>query len=396
MALGGLTPEGFIAPTVQEILEDTTTKILANVDAGLDLSADQPIGQVIAIIAEKMAEIWEFQSTIYNAMNPDAAEDQLLDNVSAITGTRRRSASYSSVVATVNLNGAGTTLPAGTVASVAGQPTNRWIMTAPVTNSGVSSANFSSTWRSEQPGPFVANATTLTVRETPVIGWNSISNPTDAKLGIPEDTDSVLRIERENELSAAGSGTADGIRADVLQVPGVLQCFVYENDSNVTDINGVPAHSFRVVVWDGPSLSASDTDIAQAIWNSKGGGIGTYGATTANAADSQGNIRAVNFDRAVQIPIYMRFYTTPSSIDAGTIQAVKDAAVAYALANQNLGTAVIALAYRSVALESSNVLQDVPTLELGLAPSPSGQSNIAISGLQIATLDTSHILVNGL
>lgn len=394
MPLGGLTLTGFIAPTVEEIVTDINAKVLARVDAGLDLAPDQPIGQLIGIVAEEKAEIWELMATVYNAMNPDAAEGQLLDNISAISGTRRRSAKFSTVIANLNLNSS-VTVPAGSVASVSGQPTNRWVLTADVTNSSGSAATIPGTFRSQNPGPFVANAGTLTVIETPVIGWNSVTNPADAIEGIPQDTDASLRILRENELAATGSANIDAVRARVLEVAGVLQCFVFENTSLVTDGTGLPGKSYRVVVWDGPSLSASNTDIAQAIWNTKASGIQTFGATQANAVDSQGITRVVYFDRAQQIPIYLSYTTTPGSLTTAQTQAVKDAAAAYALAHQNLNVEVVALAYQAIPLSIAGII-DVPLLHLGIAPSPTGTANIPISGLQIATLSTTNILVNGI
>ncbi len=393
MPIGGLTPTGFVAPTVQEIVDDLNAQFLTTIDAGLDLAPDQPMGQIIGIFAEKLAEVWEVVATTYNAMNPDAAEGNLLDNICAITGTRRRSAKYSTVTATVNLN-ASTTVPINSVASVNGQPANRWVLTAPVTNSGGSPASFSSSWRSEQPGPFAANAGTLTVIETPVVGWNSITNAADAIEGIPEDTDAVLRVERENELAAAGACTIDAIRADILQVAGVVQCYVFENDTLITDANGLPAKSFRVVVWDGPGSDASDTELAQAIWNNKPSGISTDGNTSATATDSQGNPRTVYFTRATQVPIYFTLTTTPGSVTTAQRQAIKDAMAAYALSHQNLGVSVIALAYHAIALGVSGI-SDVPTFFLDVTASPAATANIPITNLQIATVSTTHILVDG-
>ncbi len=390
---GGLTIDGFIAPTVEELVTDLNTRFLANIDAGLDLAPDQPFGQVVGILAEKFAEVWELQATLYNALNPDAAEGRLLDNVSAISGSRRRSATYSLVTATVNLNGSGTTLPAGTIASVANQPNNRWVLLTPVTNSTLIAANFTSYWRSEQPGPFSANSATLTVKETPVVGWNTISNPADGIPGIPQDTDAVLRVERENELTASGSGTDDSVRAKVLLVTGVVQCYVYENDTMVTDADGIPPKSYRVVIWDGIGASANNAEIAQTIWNSKPSGVSTYGAVAANAVDSRGNSRVVYFDRAIQVPIYLSVTTTPGTTP-GQRTAVKAAMAAYALATQNLGVDVVALAYRAEAITVAGIT-DAPTLTLGIAPSPVGTGNITISGLQIATISTTNILVNG-
>ncbi len=393
MTLGGLTLTGFIAPTVEEIVTDINTQVLTNIDAGLDLSPDQPIGQIIGIVAEKIAEVYEVVATVYNSMNPDAADGQLLDNVSAITGTRRRSAKYSYVTATLGLN-AGVTVPAGSIASVAGQADNRWVSTASGHNAGGSPAAIDVLFRSEQLGPFVANSGTLTVIATPVVGWNTVTNALDAAAGIITDTDATLRIERQAELAASGSGTVDAMRAAVLLVPGVLQCSVFENVTNVIDANNLPPHSMQVTIWDGASPAAGNDTIAQAIWNNKPGGIQMVGGISATAVDAIGVNRTMQFNRAIAVPIYMSLTSTPSTITSAQRTAIKAAMAAYGQAVLNLGVDVIALAFKAIPLSVVGI-SDVPVFTLGVAPAPVGTANIAITDVQIATLDTSHILVDG-
>ena len=64
---------------------------------GGPLMISSVIGQVIGIFAEKFAELMELGATVYNAVNPNAAEGQLLANVSAISGTFPQVATYSTV-----------------------------------------------------------------------------------------------------------------------------------------------------------------------------------------------------------------------------------------------------------------------------------------------------------
>lgn len=399
----GLTPTGFIAPTTTQIQTDIANDLTSTIDAGLDVSADQPIGQVVGIMADRLSQVWQLMSTVYAMLDPDSAEGLLLDNVCAITGTRRRSATYSLVVCTMNLN-ASSSVPAGSVASVANQPANRWTLLGlwtgsefgytpgAVANTGGSTANFSGVFQSEAPGPFVANANTLTQIGSPVIGWNSVTNPSDATPGIPEDTDAILRNERENELAAAGACTTDSMRADLLEVAGVIQAFVFENLTEVVDANGVPGHAFHAIIWDGVVPAANNNDIAQALWNNKPSGIPSYGLLSGTATDSQGHSQTMYFDRAIPVPIYVTLSTTPASLTTQQTQAVKAALAAYALQTYNLGVEVFALALESQAL---SVVEDVTSFALGVAPSPTLDMNIPIGGTQIATLNTANIICNG-
>src|SRR5690554_2271522 len=104
-----------------------------NVDAALDLSANQPMGKMKPTVAKKAAEIWELGQFVYNCTNPDAAEGVQLANVCAISGTKREPARKSTVTLSCTMD-AGATLPIGATAHVLGQPTNIWVSVEAVTN----------------------------------------------------------------------------------------------------------------------------------------------------------------------------------------------------------------------------------------------------------------------
>lgn len=390
----GLTPTGFIPKTSTEIESSIDTSLLTNLSASLDLSPDQPFGQIIGIFANELAPVWDFMATVYNQMNPDAAEGDQLKSLCAITGVRAQAATQSVATCTLNL-AAGASVAAGSIASVVNQPSNTWSLNATVTNSTLSTADFTGIFSATVAGPIVANSGTLTVISTPVIGWNSLTNADDAVIGLAEDTDAVLRLKRQNELSASGAANPDAIRADVLQVAGVQQAFCFENTSLVTDGDGVPAKSFHVILWDGVGMEADNDAVAQAIWNSHPSGIYSYGSVSGTAVDSVGIEHTILFDRAAAVPVYFTLTTTlDDSASSDYRTQVKAAIASYANSTFNLGVDVIALAIRSQALSVTGVL-DVPTFTLGTAPSPVGTSNIAISSLQIATVDTANILVDG-
>jgi hypothetical protein len=80
-------------------------------------------------------------------------------------------------------------------------------------------------------------------------GWNNITNPLDAKRGRAADTNETLRARREAELAAAGSGSVDGIRADLLRLEDedgarvIDSCRVFDNDTDAFNADGLPPHS---------------------------------------------------------------------------------------------------------------------------------------------------------
>jgi hypothetical protein len=365
--------------------------MLTEIAADLDLSSTQPLGQVKSIVAKKLAEVWELAQAVYQVTNPAGAEGVQLDNVSAITGTTREPASKSTVTCTVDLD-ASTTLPAGSIANVTGQTSNRWVSVEDVTST--TAGTYSAEFESETTGAHVANAGTLTEITAPVAGWNSVTNALDAALGAPVETDAQLRIRREDELDAQGSGTVDTIRdALVRDVDDVISAFVFENTTNATDSEGLPPHSLKAVIYDGDTPTADDDEIAQLLWDKKPGGIEYVGDTSGTATDSEGNPRTVAFSRATVKNVWFDYVlTTDDDYPSDGDDQVKAAAVALGAEVLTLGVDVIAARFKSAAFEVLGVV-DVTTFELGFAITPSGTTNLAVGSGEIAALDTSRITV---
>ena len=110
----------------------------------------------------------------------------------------------------------------------------------------------------------------------------------------------------------------------MLEVDGVTDATAKENDTNVTDANGLVAKSFRIMVEGGV-----DADIAQVIYAKKPIGIATNGTTTVNVADIQGITHPIKFQRPASVTIYVQVTLQPGTSYAGDA-AVKQAIVDYA------------------------------------------------------------------
>lgn len=394
----GLTPTGFVAPTFDEIKLEIETELLATVDPALDLSPDQPMGQIVGIVAQREARQNELLSVAYGGFDPRSAEGFLLDGVCAFTGTTRDGATKSRVSANIDVD-AGFTATAGTMqANVNGYP---GIVFVNATDLGPLTAGVHSVvFEAAVYGPVVANAGTLTVISAPVGGWNSITNPTDALVGKGQETDTSLRLRREQELSAAGSCTTDAIRADLLQIEHVdgtrpvQQAFVFENTSLVTDADGVPGKAFEAVIFDGITPLATNAEVGAVIWKNKPSGVEAHGATSVTVSAAQGRPRTVKFSRATvrQVWLELDLSVDPVTFPGTGAALVKAAIVSLGGAALNLGIDVVAARVKAWALTVPGVL-DVPALRLGFAASPVGTSNLVITARQIAALDTSRISV---
>lgn len=143
----------------------------------------------------------------------------------------------------------------------------------------------------------------LNVIETPVSGLNQSTNISDGVTGRDIETDAELRQRRLNSLQIGSAGTIDAIRSFIEQnVSDVSAVFVYENRTDLTDVEGRPPHSIEVVVDGG-----DDNEIAQAIWDTKPGGIQTYSDTgdSGDATDANGDNQIMNFTRPSSLDMYV-------------------------------------------------------------------------------------------
>lgn len=322
--MSGLETTGWVPKTVTEIVAEIETDLRAALGDDLDTSAESVIGQIIAIQATREAELWELVGAVYNARVPSGASGAALEALAALCpGIDRAAATKGTATLSVTLS-AGVTLPAGSVASVTGEPSNRWVTTESVTNGTGSPATVSVAAEAETAGRLVANAGTITVIATPVTGWTAVTNAADATPGTEVETDAALRVRRERTLQRAGSSPLDAIAAEVAEVAGVTQCVAWENATDHTDSAGRPPHSVEVMV-----LGGDDEDVARAIWSAKAAGIETYGTETpVTFTDDRGVSRTVRFSRPTDLDVYATVIVVvdPATFEGAT--AVKEALVA--------------------------------------------------------------------
>lgn len=387
--MAGITPTGFEAKTLEEILSEIETEERANISASLNTSAASPIGQLNGIIASKLRELWELAQAAYEAFNPNAASGASLTSLSLVTGTQREAATKSQVLADVTL-AAGVYAPGSLIASVTGNPSARFVNVNSITSPG--GVNAGQLFEAEETGPVQALAGTLTVIAEPVVGWTAVTNPADAEEGEDVETDVALRIRREQELAQAGSSTVDAIRADVLEVEGVQSCTVFENTTLVTDVNGLPGKAFEAVVFDGVVPAADDDAIAQAIWETKPAGIQAYGSDSGVAEDTQGVDHTINFTRVTVLNVYLDLFLTKNPDTYAGDAAVEAAVVAFGDSELQIGGDIILSRIVAAIFQVPGVV-DVTSIEAGFAPAPVGTVNLVVGPREIGDLDTSRITV---
>jgi uncharacterized phage protein gp47/JayE len=382
--MAGVTALGFVPLTSDDIKADLEAALKASFGESIDLTPQSNFGQFVGIMAERLADLWLTGQDVYAAMDPDSSTGTALDALAGLTGTIRKPATHSTVSLTAT-GTPGTVLLAGRVASVVTAGT-RFVTLADATIGAGGTVDIVA--QAEDTGPKVGNAGTVTVIETPVSGWTSVTNALDADLGSDVETDSALRIRREQELRLGGKSALEAIRTDVLETLGVTSCTVFQNVSDTTDGNGIPPHAVRCLV-----LGGADADVASSIFGSVAAGIATDGTTTVSVTDSQGVAQSIKFSRPSLVNIYVSLTLTydASAYPADGDAQVKAAIVAFGDA-QKTGKDVTSTGVLAQAFKVAGVL-DVSAAYIGTAPSPASAATISVSAFQLATFDTSRITI---
>jgi uncharacterized phage protein gp47/JayE len=484
MAQYGVTDQGFnVKPltTIESEIDGDLQAILgasAGTEPDGSIPLDSMAGQLKTLMVDGFAAQWDLQQAVYSSRDPNQAGGASQDAICALNGVIRDAASTSTVtatcvgksltvlipgrVATVTDTGArflttsqaiiaAATAWVGTTAYVPGDKrknaNNVYVCTVGGISAGAGGPTTQAsaivdgtvTWKflgigdgyvdvvftADQPGPIGSLAGTLVTIGTPVSGWNAVINLLDAAVGALLESNTALRVRREQELAAAGNTIPDAIRANVLKVnqgstdplhAPPTACKVFFNALDVTNSDGLPPHSVEVLVQGG-----TDADIAQAIWDSIGAGTATHGTQTSTVTDSEGIPQIVQWTRPTAVPIWVvatLYYDAaqwPANSNTAVAQAGLSALLTYAESSP------IALDVRLSALmgaimrgpSSTNAdgtarvpadagaaavkgLLEVSPLYFDIAAAPAQNATIVISARQIATFDSGRVTLTAI
>jgi uncharacterized phage protein gp47/JayE len=421
--MAGLTDDGLEVKTLTEVLSEIESDEKARINESLDLSSETPLGQVNVIVSDQIDQAWQALAATYAAQFRASATGASLDAIGELTGCERLAATKTTVTA-VGYGTAGTVLSAGRVCSIAGASSSKFESLASATlaapSAWVASASYavgnlvtndsgkiyycskegiaagsggptgtgtseitdgSAKWvyiatasaaavlsmQASSTGPYVAAARGLTVIDTPVSGWAGVVNPVAGVTGRNVETDEAYRIRQEESIEVQGAAAMDAIRADLLEVEGVTAVTVFHNTTNTTDANGIPPNHVEALV-----LGGDDQDIADALWATVAGGIGTYGSVSRTIVDSA----VVEADA--------------DSFPADGVDQIKQAIVTYWETEKKNGKDVKHIKIANVPFEVSGVL-DVTTFLLDDVDPPVASANVVISSRQRASINTADI-----
>ena len=181
------------------------------------------------------------------------------------------------------------------------------------------------------------------------------------------ETDASVRARIRTSLAGRSTNSYDALYAAVMNAKSIEDAKVYVNDTDTTDANGIPAHNIAVVTKYGTTKS-----VAQAIFDHKPPGIGTYGSTTGTAKDAAGNSYSIHFTRYTDRLVFIYpFISVLPGGDQAAIEAAVLSAVHGFIDKFKIGEALIIPQLYGViygadpALASTFVVTDIQVAEPG-------------------------------
>ena len=367
-----VTDAGITAPTYDVILAWYQTQYRAIYGADIVLDNSTQDGQWIAIQAQAMNVCNQAMITVFNSFSPAKAQGAALSSNVKINGITRDPATNSTCDVVIS-GDVGTVITNGTVQDTVNR--NTWNLPATVTIPEGGSITVTATCAVS--GPVSGAIGTLTIIGTPTDGWTGVTNTTAAAIGQPMQTDASLRLQQAASTMLPSVAIMNGIEGGILALPGVSAVKGYENDTDATDANGIPANSIAIIVEGGDAKQ-----IATVIANKKSMGVPTYGTTTETVTDSSGTQRTINFFRATETNIYVTLTLKALANYTSTIGQAAAQGIADYLSTLDIGSMIyVTRLYKAATLDDTagGLTYDILNIEIGRTA-----DSVAASNLQLA------------
>lgn len=375
---------GIHSPTYEDVLTYLKTQMQAIYGSDIYLEPDSQDGQMLGIFALAITDCNAATVAVYNAYSPTTAQGTGLSNVVQINGIERSVPTKSTV--DLLLSGAsGTVITNGIVEDNVGR---RWFLPASVTIP--LSTTITVTATAEYAGALQAAANTVNIISTPIRNWNSANNPTAATPGLPVETDAALRQRQRTSTALPSQTVLDGIIGAVSALTGIQEVRAYENDTNLTNADGLPPHSIALVV-DGGDANA----IAETIANKKTPGAYTHGTTIILVPNTYGGVTPIRFFRPTQVSIKINVSITPLTGYSSAIDDKIKAALVEYFNNYLIGADVLytKLYVPANLTGADSATFDIDAIEIAINPGVPAASNITIDFDQRAVTSTALISI---
>lgn len=294
-----ITTLGLERPTYDDILQSQIQRCKELFGEDIDTSELSVLGKFIRIVVYDLAQAYEDIESTYYARFPNTSSGINLDRLCPYAGITRNPA----IAATRKVEISGTAnaiIKMGFLFSADETETEITYYTVEdvtLDSNGKGTVNVTCTELGTIGNVELGTITKIT---NPSVDVDRVKDVEVIAVGKAAESDYKLRKRWLQAIGGGGSGTAASIRSEIYRIQNVESVTVIENDSDHTDAQGRPPHSFEAYVF---APLVGDTEIAKAIFRKKPIGIKSYGNLSVAFLDDYDIERTVNFTRSTEVEI---------------------------------------------------------------------------------------------
>ncbi|AYV56957.1 baseplate J/gp47 family protein [Leptospira kmetyi] len=295
--MAGVTEQGFIRKTRDEILSDLEEKYKTSLGQDIDLSILSEDGMRMRILADELDSIHQLAESVFYSNFAHTATGASLDRVLNPLGSERQPAKRS-IVALKFLGVNGSFVDVGTICQTGSGLQFITIQSGVIAGGFVILNAQALSLEYGINGDVAANA--ITTINTAIAGVDSVTNPEPARGGRSIETDAEYLNRFLNEGINGGSSAAN-VQGVLNQIESVLTAIVYENNTDFVDVDGRPPHSMEAVIEGG-----TPEEIGETLLRNWPGGIESFGSQNATVLDTKGVARTYHFNRPADVLAFVK------------------------------------------------------------------------------------------
>jgi len=299
ICLGVLTEKGFQRPSYDEIVEKQIERARVLFGQNIETGEQTALGKFIRIICKDLSEMYEDLEGAYYARFPNTADGTSLDRLCVFAGISRNPPT--SAVHKIKVFGnEGYSVPVGFLVGTENEINFYNVYETVMESDGSCEIIVQAVDFGESGNVSLGEIEKII---NPVADITSIEHISVVSYGENEESDKDLRARFALAVAGAGSATAEAIRGNVMRVEGVKSALVTENQTDVTDENGRPPHTFECYVNTDDLTDTMNKNIASAIFAKKPVGIRSFGNIEVDIIDESGNSNLIYFTRIQKVYI---------------------------------------------------------------------------------------------
>ncbi|EMY78906.1 baseplate J-like protein [Leptospira weilii serovar Ranarum str. ICFT] len=295
--MSGVTEQGFIRKTKEEILTDLEESYRTHLGEDIDLSIVSEDGIRMRILADEIDKIHQLAEAVFYSNFAHTATGVSLDRVLNPLGSERQPAKRS--IVTLRFSGVdGAFVPVGVICR-----NGSGILFITIESGSVSGGTIllnAQALEIEYGIKGNVSANTINTINTAIVGIDSVSNPEPARGGRAMETDYEY-LNRFIEEGVNGGSSASNVQGVLNNIESVLTAVVYENATDFVDAEGRPSHSMEAVIEGGTAAEIGDVFLRN--WP---GGIESFGSEMTTVIDNKGVPRTYYFNRPVDVNVYVQ------------------------------------------------------------------------------------------